>query len=493
MIQLFNASRFRRLFVRSFVLTALAVTFSVLNAQTLPTAGRVNRDVSLPSPARDMRLVTSEPFSSDASMPDGIASQQMTIQLKNTSRVPSEHLGQLVAKNLCPAWVNAGVKTEVDVLCAGQRIQGADQERAILLVKDLPGVSAVGHFKPATAHTPSTLDLVVRAEKPVYSIGLDNYGSEATGKTRLNTSADFANLYGNGDQLSLGVSSAFTHGAMTGGASYSLPVGFSGMRAGMALARSHYRLGAGFTDSQGYGSSVVGSVFGHYPIIRAVNRSFYVRGVVESVALTDHFDSTVSTTQSTTQRAGTVVRLGVNGDNVDALAGGGYTSYNVAIASGKITSNQPDVVAADAAKAQSLGHFNKFSYSAARQQALAGALTLYAAVSGQSARQNLDASEQISITGPTAVRAYRADSQGRGSTGVVGTLELRYTVPMSLWETSSNLTYGVFTDRGWMKNNSSLGGTGLSAALQARRYYLRAASAVQGSSVQFWFQAGMNF
>lgn len=491
MMTLFDASGY---LARSGVVTALTVTFSVVSAQTLPIAGRVNRDVSLPSPARDLRLVKVEPFSSDGGIPDAIAHQQLTVHLKNTSRIATEHIQQLVVKNLCPAWLNAAT----DELCAGHRIRNADWERAILLVKDLPGVNAVAHVKSAaafsTAHVPaSRLDLVVRAEKPIYSLGLDNYGFDARGKTRLNASADFGNLYSNGDHFSFGMSDAITRGAVAGGASYSLPVGFDGMRAGMALARTHYRLGAGFTDSQGYGNSDVWSAYGNYPLIRVVNRSLYVRGVVESVALTDHLDSTVSTPSSTTQKAGRVVRFGLNGDNVDAFGGGGYTSYNMAIASGKITSHQPDVIAADAAKAQSLGYFNKLSYNVARQQALSGALTLYGSVSGQYARKNLDASEQMNITGPAAVRAYGAGSEGRGSTGVVGTLELRYTVPMSLWGASSNLTYGVFTDRGWVKNNPCLGGTGVFASLQARRYYVRAASATQGSSVQFWLQTGLNF
>ena len=426
-----------------------------------------------------------------------IEGQYSAINLKNASSISNDRLQKTMAANICDGAM-------VDN-CKGQNIQDKGLERAVLLIKDLPGVTATANLKPGAAVGTSDLDMTVTNTKTrAYNIGIDNYGAKSTGEVRLNASADLNNLAGDGDQLSLGLATTTAKGSNTGSIAYSAPFGYNGTRLGVAAARSQYRLGAGFESILSHGTSNALSAFISHPVLRSVNSSLYLRGVVESRKMTDSIDLTGVRYKKSAQ----AFRGGFNGDNVDSLGGGGYTVYGATLTSGNITTDDAN----DALQAKTAGRFSKISYNLARQQALSGPVTLYGSLSGQQASKNLDPSEQIGIGGPGGVRAYA--SEAGGSTGAIGSVELRYTTPLAL-STPTNLTYALFVDRGWVKiyqnqfagspalNTRSLGGYGLSATMQNKEYYLRAMWAAHAASEKstvnpdsnsrFWLQGGLSF
>lgn len=425
-----------------------------------------------------------------------IEGQYGEIKLDNKSAVESPLILRLVANSVCDGVQSAD--------CKASSIEDAGIERAVLLVKDLPGIAAASSLKPGVAVGTSDLEIRVKdVQSGAYSVGLDNFGSKATGVIRWNASAEFNNPTGAGDQLTMGLST--TGKSNTGSVGYSLPVGYGGGRMGLAFARGQYRLGGGMKALLSHGTSNTASVFGLYPVVRSINRSVYLRGSAEVRGLYSSIDSVGEVSKGSAN----ILRAGVNGDNVDALGGGGYTVYGLMASSGNIG------LGGDPYKrdtyAQTAGHFSKITYSIARQQAIAGPITMYASLYGQDASKNLDASEQIGIAGPTAVRGYAGE--GGGSVGAVASVELRYTTFVALGDSKANLTYAAFVDRGWVdtykitsadlpRYNRALTGYGLSATLQSSGYYLKgtlawhnknAPSTVDTDTHKFWLQAGMNF
>jgi hemolysin activation/secretion protein len=164
-----------------------------------------------------------------------IEGQYGNVNLKNSSSVSTPLLQRYIANNLCE-----GIKPAD---CKASLIQDIELERAVLLIKDLPGISAVSSLKPGAATGTSDLEMDVKDMRAsTYSIGFDNYGSKVTGVVRLNASAEYNNPNNNGDQLTLGLT---TTGKLsnTGSIGYSFPVGYAGGRMGLAFARGHYRLG----------------------------------------------------------------------------------------------------------------------------------------------------------------------------------------------------------------------------------------------------------
>jgi hemolysin activation/secretion protein len=88
--------------------------------------------------------------------------------------------------------------------------------------------------------------------------------------------------------------------------------------------------------------------------------------------------------------------------------------------------------------------FNKINLDLARVQELVGGFSLYGRFSSQSANQNLDSSEGMSVDGPSGVRAYPT-GETSGDEGWLTQLELRYT----------QAEYGpyVFFDQGRVRVN----------------------------------------
>jgi hemolysin activation/secretion protein len=439
-----------------------------------------------------------------------IEGQYGAINLKNTSDINDERLRLTIANNLCDL---ADGKD-----CVGKTALDIGLERAVLLIKELPGVNATASLKPGSAVGTSDLELEIKpAKRTAYSLGFDNYGTPATGVTRLNAGADMNNLRRTGDQLTLGIATTTTANTKTGSAAYSEPLGYRGQRVGLAFARSQYRLGAGFSASQSVGTSNALSAFTSYPIRRSLNQTLYVRGSVEVRSAIN--EVRLEPVESYFRSNANVVRVGLNGDHVDSIYGGGYNAYSLTFSQGYTATNN----SADATGARSAGRFGKISYSLARQQALNGPMTLYGNINGQMANKNLDGSEQTGLGGPSSARGYGGEVGG--STGSNATIELRYTTPIQIGSELSNITYAAFVDRGWVRyyerqitvgvqNTRALSSYGLTVTLQSQAkvptpttwgYYARAMygwhsmQADQQSGVEptsrgkFWLQGGVNF
>ena len=109
-------------------------------------------------------------------------------------------------------------------------------------------------------------------------------------------------------------------------------------------------------------------------------------------------------------------------------------------------------LAADQSGPRVQGAYNKLGYKLARLQRLSGNWSLFAALNGQLADKNLDSSEKFILGGITGVRAYPS-GEGRGDTGWVTNVELRYDI-------AGNPAFGnwqliAFFDTGRVEQNKS--------------------------------------
>ncbi len=131
-------------------------------------------------------------------------------------------------------------------LARGQVIREADLERALLVLTDQPGVVVRSVLRPGKA--PGTADLVVqvRENAAVHAqAGYDNTGSRYTGRNRFLVDVGLNDWFGVGEAFSLRAITSFqdmTAYTLSG----SVPVGGSGLRAGLTHTRVSYRLGREF-------------------------------------------------------------------------------------------------------------------------------------------------------------------------------------------------------------------------------------------------------
>ena len=300
----------------------------------------------------------------------------------------------------------------------GDPVTIAPLERRLLLLSDTPGVVVRSTLAPGTAVGTSDLTIDLAPGPRISgSIEADNAGSRYTGPYRLGGSINLNNPTGIGDLISLRLL-ASTEGLAFGRLAYQAPVGDATL--GVAYTHMRYQLGREFSPLDASGSADIVSVFGSYPLIRSRDSNLYIQASLDAKRLEDE----IGLASLVSSKSSRVLGVGLRGDFRDRFAGGGATSYSVALMTGELDIEDPFERAADAATARTQGSFNKLQFSAARLQSVSGPFSLYGAVRGQIASSNLDSSEKMELGGAYAVRAY-PEGEAYGDQGYVATLEGR--------------------------------------------------------------------
>ncbi|TKC87744.1 ShlB/FhaC/HecB family hemolysin secretion/activation protein [Trinickia terrae] len=324
----------------------------------------------------------------------------------------------------------------------GEVVDERRLDRTALLIQDMTGTSAVtGNLSAGEA--PGTSDLAIDVP-PVRSLTAslqgDNYGIRPTGRDRVGASLQWLSPLGFGDRLDAHALTSIT-GQTLGQLGYSAPLGSDGLRTGITLTESTYRLGADFSSLDAYGHATVLSWTTSYPLIRSRAFNLNVEGGFDRKSLTDHEDA------SADEKFDNVYGAGINGN---VLAGKTLASYALRVEAGDVHFESADALATDQSSAQSAGHYRKYTYSFALYQAVTPKLQLYLALSGQQASKNLVSSEKFSLGGPYGVRAYPT-GEAPGDEGYLATAEARWAVAQSLLPGQLGV-YG-FVDTGFVRDN----------------------------------------
>lgn len=318
----------------------------------------------------------------------------------------------------------------------GSLVNTVKLDRALLLLNDLPGVSAIGNLVPGEAE--SQTDLVVKlADEPLFNgqLNLDNQGSRSTGADRLNGQISINSPLKQGDQFQGYLS--HSEGNDFASLRYSAPLGYTGLRIGINGSYLEYDVtGAEFRAAELSGKSVTWGLDANYPLVRERIRNLYLGASYENK---DYRNNSSAGIQSDYQINN--VTLSLTGNLFDRIGGGGSNFVNLSLTQGEL-----DLATLDLAENPRLSRqFSKFNYLISRQQAVSQSLSLYVRLSGQWASENLDSAERFYLGGPSGVRAYPLN-EGGGDQGQLVNLELRYRV-------RPNLVLTGFYDWGRIEQN----------------------------------------
>ncbi len=301
----------------------------------------------------------------------------------------------------------------------GAPVAIAPLDRRLLLLSDIPGVLVRSTLSPGAEVGSSDLTVdLTRAPRIYGSLEADNAGNRYTGAYRFGGSVNVANLTGMGDLISLRLL-ASTEGLAYGRAAWQAPLGDATV--GVAYTHMQYDLGHEFSALDASGASDIASLFASYPLIRSRAANLYAVGSLDAKFLRDEI-GLVSQVSDKTIRG---VTVGLRGDSRDGFGGGGWNTGSLSWTSGGLDIESPLERAADAASARSQGGFNKLQYAVSRLQTVRGPLSVYGAVRGQIATDNLDSSEKMELGGAYGVRAY-PEGEAYGDQGYVATLEARW-------------------------------------------------------------------
>jgi hemolysin activation/secretion protein len=349
---------------------------------------------------------------------DGVVTIQIVEAVFGDVRLDGPRPSRIAPERLLPFVHSAQPK--------GAMLNAPALDRALLLLGDMPGITASGTLAPG--QQAGETDLLLKIEDGPLLNGVfsaDNSGSRSTGPARFTGELYFNSLLHVGDQI--GVSLLHTKGSDYGRVDATAPLGSDGLRVGANASYLRYRLVSADTAAlHAKGNSTSAGLGATYPLIRARLQNLNVSLNYDN----KRFDNEASGATVTDYNIDTVT-ASLYGNLLDQFAGGGNNNASVALVRGKVDLDGSPNQAADALTTRSAGNFTKLRYSASRLQVLTESLALYAGLTGQASNRNLDSAEKFYLGGAYGVRAYPAN-EGGGSSGQLVSVELRARLPQNL-------------------------------------------------------------
>jgi hemolysin activation/secretion protein len=306
---------------------------------------------------------------------------------------------------------------------SGKPVKADALDRAILLINDLPGVSATGRLSEGERQAETDLVLSV-ADAPLVTgtVTADNAGARATGSARIVADASLNGRLGVGDRVDAML--LHTKGSDYQRLAYSLAAGNLGWRVGVNASHLTYNIvTADFAALDAHGTSTNVGLEASYPLLRSRLKNLYFSFNADD----KRFDN-ISADQTTTDYSVQSGTFNLYGNLFDGVHGGGANSASIALELGHVDLDGSPNEASDALTTRTAGTFKKVRFSVSRLQVVTARVALYASFSGQAASKNLDSSEKLYLGGAQGVRAY-PENEGGGSEGLLMNIEARARLP----------------------------------------------------------------
>ena len=336
-------------------------------------------------------------------------------------------------------------------------LNGDKIDRALLLLNDLPGITATGTLIKGVKQ--SETDIVIKlADEPLFSgnMGIDNASSYSTGSERITANLKVSSPRKIGDQAIANLSHSKGNDYLR--IAYSLPVEKDGWRVGASGSYLNYEIVEGdFKDAEIDGNSSTVGIDASYPIIRSRLRNLTLGLNYDHKAFENKAANVITTDYSVDNTS-----ISLNGNLFDKLGGGGANSASISLTHGNLNFNDQDNRKGGSTNLE--GEFTKLNYYLSRQQVITNSVSLYSALSGQEASKKLDSSEKLYLGGAYGVRAYPSN-EGSGSEGQLANIELRWRLPLP-----ENITITGFYDLGHVSKTDTtptsytLKGAGISSS-----------------------------
>lgn len=408
--------------------------------------------------------------------------------------------GQVVLNNASRTR-NHVLQPALDALQSGDAVHGAELDRALLALNDIPGVTAKGTLRAGSA-TGAT-DLIVNAESGPWisgSVDADNYGGAYTGEYRLSAAANINSPLTLGDQLDVRLLSSdrqqrYYH------VDYSLPLGPWSTRVGAGMSAMRYELGREFNYLEAHGRADTANVYIRQTLLRSRDATVQATLQYEHKRLQDDYDA-VDYTRA--HRVG-LWTAALNASARDHILGGGRNAAYLSFSRGNLRFGDTALRDEDRRFKHAGGGFGVVNASLGRLQHVAGPVQFYGRLRAQWSSKNLNSSEKFSLGGPYGVRAF-APGAASGDQGWQASGELRY-LPLPGLQLSAFIDTGSVqaSKRSWTdeRNRHFLTAFGISIAHAAPTHLINVSAAwplqqsmprtATDQEPRFWVQATRYF
>lgn len=304
-------------------------------------------------------------------------------------------------------------------------------ERTLLMINDIPGVSARGILSPSET-TPGAADLLVIVQRDTFEgqVSLDNFGSRYLGPVQFGASAALQGLMGWNERFTGQVAYApgddMRDELSYIGLGYDMPIGTYGTV--LNIAGSYTNTEPGYTLEQFDvdGDSRFISVGFSHPFVRT--RNFNVTGRTSFDWRNVDTDNNIEPDRKDHIRA---IRVGGRVEFIDTLLNVAYNVFDVEVGHGLNVLNATSDSDTNVSRPGADWDFFKMEAEYQRLQRVTSKVNFLFAMKGQISDEALWSSEEFGLGGVSYGRAYDP-SEVTGDDGIAGKIELQWNEPMQL-------------------------------------------------------------
>lgn len=351
------------------------------------------------------------------------------------------------------------IQLYVDELKSKGVLNNKNLEKTLLLINDLPGVTARSVLSPSKTVTgASDLTIFVERKSVEGNVQLDNFGSRYLGRWEILGGFSLNSLLGYNEQISTqlayapsdeGIEPELLYGQVTG----SLPIGPFGTKLEANIGKSRTEPGSGLDQFDVKGTSYFSGLKVDQPIIRTRDTNFSTY-----LGLDRRSTKTKSNVDTFKDDDITSVRLGGHFDHVDTLFKAAVTGINIELSKGLSILGASEKGDSDLSRAAGDPTYTKITGDVTRLERLSSDFSLQMSVKGQMADSALLSAEEFGLGGANGIGRGYDPSEIVGEDGVAGSLELQWATPYAVTWLDNYSAY-TFYDIGKVWNDDAITST----------------------------------
>lgn len=301
------------------------------------------------------------------------------------------------------------LEARTGALKPGALVETKKLENTLLLLNDIPGLSAKVVLEPGEEFGDTDANINLTEKLFSGSVNLNNYGRYETGRNKLELALNLNSPFGWGDQLALSGSSTQHKLVRYWKAGYSLPLNTIGTRVAISSAKTEYEVSGALAALGIHGEVRSSDVTVSHPLQRSRNESQWLTVAAKRSRLTQTaLDTPIS--DNTIKVLTTTYLLNRIQDDSSVT--------NVSLG---LTTNFKKVKSVD----QQDAVFARMELDVNYTTPFVKQWDMYLRGDMVHSNSMLPDTEKFSLGGPGSVRAFRP-SEVRGDSGYVATVELRH-------------------------------------------------------------------
>ena len=337
-----------------------------------------------------------------------------------------------------------------------------------------PGINAIAQLEEGKKFGETDVIVTASNTKTISGSSLaDNTGSRSSGTGKITNTINMDGLFNLGERFSftnVATGNNFIDGKQSEESNYyamstSFPMGYNGMQGTLRLSKMEYKLSAPFDSTIPSGYSTEYNFTLTRPLIEKLSKNLNATFLISR---NDYVNNLSTGNNSNKDMTKATMNFGY--DFTDTKLGGGvnYGLFGFTLGKLDVSDNSANFIT-DQAGADNNGRNLKAIFNYNRLQKITDKTNMLLKFNGQLAADNLDGAEQLTLGGPSGVRAY-ASSEGAGDAGFVTGIELKrsfFNLPTTLFydygkiRLHKNKWVGWNSTNKYLKNKYALKGWGV--------------------------------